>query len=376
MGKILVTIGTFKKLHVGCFVKEKFEYEGIECFLTDEDVKISNSNDPQGIKLKVRANNTEKAIRVLLQIHKEYDLDKIEQASGIIDKKKILVPIDFSKYSMNTCEYAFGIAEKTGAEVKLLHVYEDPALNRPDKQTTSWEEHEKIEAAEIYKKTQAMLIKFDDEMREHVDNDILEKVKMHFALLKGNPEDVIVALCKRYKPDVIIMGSKGKTETKSLFIGSVTTKVIENTDFPVLTIPKSATFKGIGLINIMYATDFNESDNSSLNSLLDIVSPFDTKIHCVHFDNKNNTLKQGKVDELNKFLEKEYSKHNIQCELFKSTDLIKGFDDFVEKNNIDLISFSSPRRTLFYKVFYPNKLKKIVVTSKVPMLVFPVKSFK
>ena len=196
--------------------------------------------------------------------------------------------------------------------------------------------------------------------------------KMHFALLKGNPEDVIVALCKRYKPDLIIMGPKGKDEKKSAFIGSVTTKVIEHTNFPALTIPKSAIYQGAKKINIMYATDFNEADNSSLNKLLDIVSPFDTEIRCIHIDIENDPLKQGKVDEINQSLKKEYSKCNIQCKLFESRDVIKGFEDFIEENNIDLISFSSPRRTLFYKIFHPNNLKKMVSTSKIPMLVFPV----
>jgi len=368
----LITILTFEKLEVGCFVKEKFEFEGIECFLTDEGIKITQSNIPQGIKLKVRANDSEKAIRMILQIHKEYDLEKIMQSSSIKEKKKILVPVDISKYSINACEYAFGIAEKTDAEVKLLYVYEDPTLNKPAKHTTSWEKHEKIELAEAYNKAQTCLLKFSDDLKEHIGKEKLEKIKMHFALLKGKPEDVIVALCKRYKPDLIIMGPKVKYEKKSAYIGSVTTKVIEHTKFPILTIPKYAKFQGLGLINIMYATDFNEADNSSLNKLLDIVSPFDTKIHCIHIDIENNPLKQDKVDELNQLLKKEYNKHNIQCKLFESSDVIKGFKDFIEKNNIDWISYSNPRRTLFYKIFHPNKLKEMVSTSKIPMLIFPV----
>lgn len=372
MGNILVTIVTFKKSHVGCFVKEKFEFEGIECFLTDEGFKTTNSNIPQGIKLKVRANETEKAIRLLLQIHKQYDLDKIEQDSSIKDMKKILVPVDFSEYSINICKFAIGIAEKTNAEIKFLYVYNDPSETGPQKHTTSWERHAKYVSEEAYNKAQTRLLKFGDELKEHIGKEMLKKIKMHFALLKGNPEDVIVALCKRYKPDLIIMGPKGKDEKKSAFIGSVTTKVIEHTKFPVLTIPKSATYQMLDLINIMYATDFNEVDNSSLNKLLDIVSPFDTKIHCIHIDIENDSLKQGKVDELNQFLKKEYSKYNIQCKLFESSDVIRGFEDFIEKNNIDWISFSNPRRTLFYKIFHPNKLKKMVSTSKIPMLVFPV----
>jgi len=372
MENILVTIVTFKKLHVGCFVKEKFEVEGIECFLTDEGIKTTNRNIPQGIKLKVRATQTEKAIRAILQIHKDYDLDKIEQDSSFKDKKKILVPVDISKYSLNACEYAFGIAEKIDAEVKLLYVYKDPTLTGPVKHTTSWQKHEEIEVAEAYSKAQARLLKFGNELKEYIGKEMLKKVKMHFALLRGEPEDVIVALCKRYMPDLVIMGPKGKDEKKSAFIGSVTTRVIEHTKFPVLTIPKSATYQGLGLINIMYATNFNETDNSSLNKLLDIVSPFNTKIHCIHIDIKNDPLKQGKVDELNQFLKKEYRNDNIQCQLFESSDVIKGLEDFIEKIHIDWISFSNPQRTLFYQTFHPNKLKKIVSTSKIPMLVFPV----
>lgn len=74
----LITIFTFGKLEVGCFVKEKLEVEGIE---------ISQSHIPQGVRLKVRANDSEKAIRTLLQIHKEYNLEQIMQDSSIEEKK-------------------------------------------------------------------------------------------------------------------------------------------------------------------------------------------------------------------------------------------------------------------------------------------------
>ncbi|MBI9069861.1 MAG: universal stress protein [Salinivirgaceae bacterium] len=368
----LITISTFEKLEVGCFVKEKFEFEGIECFLTDEGIEITKSNKPQGIKLKVRANDSERAIRMLLQIHKEYDLDKIRQSSNIEEKKKILVPIDISDYSINAFKFALEIAKKTDAEVKILYVYEDPTQNKPVKYTASWEKHEKIELAEAYDKAQSNLLKVSDDLKEQIDKEMLKKIKMHFALLKGKPEDVIVALCKRYKPDLVIMEPKRKDEKKSSFIGSVTSKVIERTEFPVLLFPKSATYQVPELINIMYATDFNEADNSSLNKLLDIVKPFNTNFHCIHIDIENDPLIFGKVDVLNQLLKKEYSKYNIQCKLFESSDVIKGLEDFIKKNNIDWISFSSPKRTLFDKIFNPNKLKALVSTSKIPMLIFPV----
>ncbi|MCK4360954.1 MAG: universal stress protein [Bacteroidales bacterium] len=372
MENLLVTIVTFKKLHVACFVKEKFEFEGIECFLTDEGFKTTNSNIPQGIKLKVRANETEKAIRVLLQIHKEYDLDKIEQDSSVKDMKKILVPIDFSEYSINACKFAVGIAEKINAEINFLYVYNDPSETGSQRHTTSWEKHAKYVSEEAFSKAQNSLLEFGNNLKKQIPVENLLKAKIHYSLLKGRPENVIVNISEKYKPDVVIMGPKGKDEKKSVFIGSVTTKVIDNTRFPVLTIPKSATCQDIKKINIMYATNFNEADNSSLNKLLKIMSPFDKEIHCIHIDIHNDPYKQNKVDKLNQLLTKEYSEHKIVCKVFKSSNIIKGFDEFIEKNNIDIISFSKPKRSLFYKLFHPSNFEKLVSTEKIPMLIFPV----
>lgn len=372
MTNSLVSLASFKKLHVAAFIKEKLITDGIECFLTDEGFETNKEHAPKGFKLKVHASDTEAAVKVLLKVHKEYDIDKIRKESEIKDKKKILVPVDLGNHAMNIFEYAFGIAAKTGAEVKILHVYKDPTQHGPIKHTTSWEKHEKIDLYEAHNEAQNQLLKFREKLRSHINTDIIRKTKLHFSLLRGRPDTVIASVCKRYKPDLVVMGPKSKDEKKSAFIGSVTTSVIEHTKYPVLTIPKTAKFKGLDLINIMYATDFFEADNTSLNKLLDIVSPYQTKIHCIHLDVNSDPLKQAKVDELNEVLAREYSSQSIKCKLLESTDIIKGFDNFIKENNIDLLSFSSPRRTLFYKIFHENTLKKLVTSSMVPMLIFPV----
>ena len=178
MENLLVSIASFKKLHIGDFVKEKFELKGIECFLTDEGFEITDDNFPKGFKLKVGLKDTEKAIKILLQVHKEYDLDKIKQDSSLIkDKKKILIPVDISGYQTNALEYAFGIARKTDAEVKLLYVYKDPTQEIPVKYTTSWQEHERIEAAETYNKAQTDLLNFRNKLKQQIDKKLSENTK-------------------------------------------------------------------------------------------------------------------------------------------------------------------------------------------------------
>ena len=41
-------------------------------------------------------------------------------------KRRILVPVDFSSYSIKACEFAFNLAKTNDSEVVLLHIYFTP----------------------------------------------------------------------------------------------------------------------------------------------------------------------------------------------------------------------------------------------------------
>ena len=122
----------------------------------------------------------------------------------------------------------------------------------------------------------------------------------------------------------------------------------------------------------MYATNFNDSDNTSLNTLLKILCTFETKIHCIHIEAESDSFSKEKMNELNEMLENNYSDKNIQCDLFEHKDLLRGFEDFIKAKEINILSFSSPKRNIIYKIFNTNKLKKMVSASKIPMLIFRV----
>ena len=105
---------------------------------------------------------------------------------------------------------------------------------------------------------------------------------------------------------------------------------------------------------------------------MEILEPFEKKIHCIHIDAENDPLKKDKMKELNEMVKKNYSEANIQCDLFDSKDLLNGFETFINDKNIHIVSFSSPKRKLMYKIFNSNKLKKMVSVSKIPLLIFRV----
>lgn len=52
-------------------------------------------------------------------------------------------------------------------------------------------------------------------------------------LLVGNPAETIVKVAKSAKCDLVVMGSHGRSTFKSLFLGSVTIKVLAQCQVPV-----------------------------------------------------------------------------------------------------------------------------------------------
>lgn len=368
----LITLLRIKTPYLGSFVKDKLEEKGLDVFFVNEGLKLGEKYDPEEVLLKVKAGQSEKAIETLLKLHKEYDLYEIRDMREIKELKKILVPVKMSDGCFDLCEYAIALASKQNAEVKILYVYPDPTFSESEKSTTSWEKIVNMELKEAYNKAQLKLVEFSKELKERIPKELMNSVKVHYRMLKGTPVNVITASCRRYKPDVVVMGTKSVGNGEGEFHGKILMKVIENIQNPILAVPENVKFKGKEKINIMYATDFYESDNVSLNKLLDILKSFDKTIYCVHIALKDDLKHKEKVDELNTVLKRDYPEVEISCISTESESVPKGLDEFIESRDIDLISLSKLKHSAFYRMFHSDLVESMVSTEKLPMLIFPV----
>ncbi|TIH18479.1 universal stress protein [Marinifilum sp. JC120] len=135
---------------------------------------------------------------------------------------KILIPVDDSKHSESAISYGASLAEMSGGKLTILHCHRPvpTGLGEPNFQKA-----------------------IDDATRESYA--ILEK---QTAILKDksiNYEEKIIggSIAKSIKTvaetegcDLIIMGSKGKSDLEGLVVGSVTHKVLHIAECPVLVI--------------------------------------------------------------------------------------------------------------------------------------------
>jgi nucleotide-binding universal stress UspA family protein len=135
--------------------------------------------------------------------------------------KTILVPLDFEEASIDALTQARELAETLGFEVVLLHVYAVPATfysGIAPLVGAGLSEEIRVAAAE----TLARFAKEHGELRS--------------VLRCGDPTTETLAVIEEMQPEMVVMGTHGRTGLSHLLLGSVAENVVRKSPVPVLTL--------------------------------------------------------------------------------------------------------------------------------------------
>ena len=140
--------------------------------------------------------------------------------------KRILVPVDGSDCSRYAAEQAMQIAQAYGAEMLFLHVVDAQVVEALLQRETDDDQRIRerlLENGQIYVRDIARLAeKLGLSYREQVS--------------EGDPCTIICEAAAAADVDLIVMGKIGRHGARRILMGSISRRVIESTDRPVLII--------------------------------------------------------------------------------------------------------------------------------------------
>jgi nucleotide-binding universal stress UspA family protein len=140
--------------------------------------------------------------------------------------ERILLPFDGSEHSVNAAKYALDLAKLCGAHVTIINCYEWHGNNFPEVPellVKDLKENLQKEAEVILKRAEGI---FEN-----------QSVGYKLKTVSGAPGYVLAKLAKSKEYDLIVMGSRGHSDIASLFLGSVTHKVLNTIYCPVIVVP-------------------------------------------------------------------------------------------------------------------------------------------
>jgi nucleotide-binding universal stress UspA family protein len=272
--------------------------------------------------------------------------------------KTILVPTDFSAEANNALDFAIELAKREKAKIILLHAFNITYIS-PDMPIEYFDKNlleEKNGAAKILLRSQNKIKK------HHLECDVINK--------RGDAVDMIIDITHKKKIDLVVMGTKGASGLKEIFMGSHTADVISHVNCPVIAIPKRASSHTIK--KIVFATDYHSSDINALKKLAAIASIFRSKITVLHISDEEYTREHEEAY-IERFTAKVKQKINYR---YISHDLIYGYDieeeleTYLRKNRADILAISTKHRNLFERIFGSSITKKLAYHTKIPMIVF------
>ena len=146
--------------------------------------------------------------------------------------ESILVPTDFSAGSYAALGYAVFLAQRLGANVDVIAVYEAPAgIDLDTRVTKPGQSQPETLAALLRENTEKKLADFLSDVPGAKGLVIKGRVE------QGKPAESIVRAARANGTDLICMGTKGSGATDARGpVGSVMEKVIRDAPCPVLAV--------------------------------------------------------------------------------------------------------------------------------------------
>lgn len=274
---------------------------------------------------------------------------------------KFLIPVNFAPYTINAIKYCAALAHHLKGEITMVYCYTHLLSNEGKEDEGNF--------ISSYDDALKGLKKLKSEVLE--DFESIDKDHVKLEVLEGYPEDIIPEFCESYAPDLIVMGTKSKGETIKELLGSVTLDVITKVQNPVMAVPNNYEFVLDKLTNILFVTDFEKCQYTSLHKLVNLVGAFDTKIHSVQYcpHGKDKAVVE-KLTEYSDYCKSTYRNQPMVCNYIEGANIIDSTEEYITANNIDMLAITRRKRNAISQLLQPSRTKKILFNAEIPTLFF------
>jgi nucleotide-binding universal stress UspA family protein len=367
MKKILLTIAVLP------FVKARdlqvlLKKRNIVCVL--EDLNLLEGTSSLAVKIQISEEDFEKAFPIL-----EEFLGKPSgfKTTNNESERQILVPVDFSSFSLKAAKIAFNISKLLNARMVLFHAYPNPVTySVPFSDIYAFDTGLLAHLESAEKTAQNNMEHFLKELVNYFSKETWSLVESEYILKAGDARDDIISYSHQNNVLLIVMGTQGKAEREYEIIGSVTAEIINSSRIPILAIPAETPENITGNFHkILYATNFDEKDFAALDKLMRIIKPYDAEIHCVHVGRSEEPVwNLAKLEGMKDILRSKYPDKTFECHLLIGVDFLAEMDKFISDNNIDVLTLTTHKRSMIARFFNPSIARKMLFHTKIPLLVF------
>lgn len=258
--------------------------------------------------------------------------------------KKIIVPVGNTENGINNLKYAVKFASISGATVYLVNIY-----------------REFSKVGGLTKVNELIHEESEAQLQRVIDAVDTGDVKVLARAIKGDPFDGLARTANQLEVDLMIVSPQSIDIKDEIYLGSVTGRIIKETDIPVLVLPKDYIFRKVEVI-LMAIKSGKINKEGLLSPLRSMLQLFSAKLNVLHVVTPDTDESDLEHDPVLKELQD-------NCKTTENATIYQGVLEHFQSNNPDMLCVIRRKRGFFKKLWETSAvMKKDFYTSK-PLLI-------
>lgn len=273
--------------------------------------------------------------------------------------KRILVPYDFTKVSEHALDLACQIADKAGSEIMLINVIEHPTADSFNTIGIKLEDPmEQLYIKKMYEMVQGKLAEVVSNAK-YADEKITTKIQL------GNAFKNIIDQITEEKVSILVVGTEGAEGLNEFFVGSNAERIVRQASCPVITVQDKAELEPIN--KIVFASDFQHTDDHFIGQLLELQKMFDAQLSIVKINTPASfTSTRHDNSQMEEFVSK-YGIKNYTTDIYNHKNEEDGIIFYAEDIEADMIALGTHQRKGVGHFLAGSIAEDVVNHAKIPV---------
>jgi nucleotide-binding universal stress UspA family protein len=271
---------------------------------------------------------------------------------------QIVIPVDFGDQAMIAISQSYNLARLTNSEITLLYVIDDDFLKPFQDIVSAKNNYEQHLKDDINLKLQALADKVHQE----------SGVKVNTLMRTGKIYEEIVEASKDIKAQLIIMGTAGAVGFKKRILGSNASRVVRESECPVITIKgKDHRF---GIKHILLPLDLTKETKEKVDKAVELATMFGSVIHIVTIVESDDEFIMNRLTRQMNQVEDFIAAASIKCtsEFVSGKDVVDEILQAGKRVEADLIMIMTQQEVGFTDLFISSAAQEIINNSDIPVL--------
>ena len=278
--------------------------------------------------------------------------------------KRILIPVDFSKDSVNAVKYGINMANKLLSDVRLIHV------RTGDNYAPEFARNEVM--LRLNNQLEVWMTELLDSVKSgyYVNNG-----KIDWRIRKGNVVHEISNQAKYDDTSLIVVASHGASGFQDKFIGSNAYRLVANAPCPVIVVRHGVNYDA-EISKIVIPVDFEKECSKKVPVVAGLASVYKAKIDLVGLRDSSFSHVliriKSQMNLIERFI-KEHADLQVGKKVLSGRNLSRQLREYAKEIDADLIAIRIHHSTNpFANIFRPFA-NDMVNYSSIPVLVIPTK---